>query len=173
MCGSFYMRMIFHSGCAGARLADKPADDDHVAGVAGHSFAWRKFRGGFALEWIGCYLHYANLSPGISEARTRWSVKWLEDTLARGGHWRHRYGRSHREIRLRFECSHPPQAVIGPTLCLDCCSPPTAYLPLPVMVKLVSRCSQKASERELPPGPFQLAKRIQGRFSMPMPCHRW
>ena len=53
--------------------------------LMGTPFAWHKFGGGFALEWVGYYLDYAHFSIGISEGRTRWLVRWLKDVLASGG----------------------------------------------------------------------------------------
>ena len=53
--------------------------------LMGTPFAWVKFGGGFAPEWVGYYLDYANFFIGISKGRTRWLVRWLKDVLASGG----------------------------------------------------------------------------------------
>ena len=52
--------------------------------ILGVPLAWRKCRGGRALEWVGCELHLQEFALGISERRAQWVSAWYAKTLAKG-----------------------------------------------------------------------------------------
>lgn len=105
----------------------------------GTPFTWHKFGGGFSMEWVGYFLDYKTFSIGISESRARWLVKWLRDTLASGG----TRGADMEEVlgRLRFASNALVhiRPWLAPMYAWIASTPPLAYLPLPVLIKLIFR----------------------------------
>ena len=91
------------------------------------------------MEWVGYYLDYSRFAIGISEARSRWLVKWLRDTLASGG----TRGMDMEEVlgRLGFAANALVhiRPWLAPMYAWIASTPPTAYLPLPVLIKLIFR----------------------------------
>jgi hypothetical protein len=47
----------------------------------GFPFAWRKFRGGFQLSWIGFWADLTTWQVGLSDQRARWVTDWLEEFM--------------------------------------------------------------------------------------------
>ena len=43
--------------------------------------AWHKVKGGVETEWVGYALDIGRFAIGISEARTQWALRWLEDKV--------------------------------------------------------------------------------------------
>lgn len=48
--------------------------------VLGLPFAWKKFKGGVDLAWVGFEISLKGSKLGLSVARSQWLVKWLSDT---------------------------------------------------------------------------------------------
>ena len=47
----------------------------------GAPFKWKKFLGGYNLDWVGFHIHNPSYSIGISEKRAEWLVKWMETLI--------------------------------------------------------------------------------------------
>ena len=52
--------------------------------LLGSPLKWKKFRGGFNVDWIGLHLCMKEFSLGLSEARAGWVISWISSTLATG-----------------------------------------------------------------------------------------
>ena len=50
--------------------------------ACGMPFSWKKFRGGFQLDWIGYWMDLGRFEVGISASRHEWVCKALRDLLA-------------------------------------------------------------------------------------------
>ena len=48
--------------------------------VLGLPFAWKKFKGGVDLAWVGFEISLKGSKLGLPVARSQWLVKWLSDT---------------------------------------------------------------------------------------------
>ena len=44
----------------------------------GAPFKWKKFLGGYNLDWVGFHIHNPSFSIGISENRADWLIRWME-----------------------------------------------------------------------------------------------
>ena len=53
--------------------------------MLGTPFRWPKFRGGVCLEFVGFYMDYCKFEVGLSERRTGWIVRWIEEARKNGG----------------------------------------------------------------------------------------
>lgn len=47
--------------------------------IVGLPFAWKKFRGGVDLAWVGFEICLKGSKLGLSAARSQWLIKWLSD----------------------------------------------------------------------------------------------
>ena len=52
--------------------------------VLGLPFAWKKFKGGVDLAWVGFEISLKGSKLGLSVARSQWLVKWLSETADTG-----------------------------------------------------------------------------------------
>ena len=52
--------------------------------VLGLPFAWKKFKGGLDVEWVGFQICLKGARLGLSEIRARWLINWLSATAQRG-----------------------------------------------------------------------------------------
>jgi len=52
--------------------------------VLGLPFAWKKFKGGIDVEWVGFELCLKGARLGLSEVRAQWLIEWLATTAQRG-----------------------------------------------------------------------------------------
>ncbi len=52
--------------------------------LLGVPLAYRKFRGGLEVEWIGYAMDYKTFSAGISESRCQWLIGFVADIVATG-----------------------------------------------------------------------------------------
>ena len=50
--------------------------------VVGVPFSWKKFRGGFSMDWVGFWIDYTRFEVGLSESRAMWLAKWIQSTLS-------------------------------------------------------------------------------------------
>ena len=49
--------------------------------VLGTPLAWHKLKGGIDLEWIGYALDMGRFRLGVTEKRTTWAIRWIEDKV--------------------------------------------------------------------------------------------
>ncbi|CAE7393573.1 unnamed protein product, partial [Symbiodinium pilosum] len=47
--------------------------------VVGTPFAYHKFKGGVAVDYIGYHVSYATGSAGVSDSRARWVISWISN----------------------------------------------------------------------------------------------
>ena len=47
--------------------------------VVGTPFAYHKFKGGVAVDYIGYHVSYATWSAGVSDSRARWIISWINN----------------------------------------------------------------------------------------------
>ena len=47
--------------------------------VVGTPFAYHKFKGGVAVDYIGYHVSYATWSAGVSDSRARWVISWISN----------------------------------------------------------------------------------------------
>ena len=130
-----------------------------VLAVLNAPLAWHKVGGGIQSDWVGYYLDVGRFEVGVSEARARWVVAWLEDKAreraVRLGELREGLG------RLQFVAGplEHLRPFLGPLYAWSCAGPRFAKPRLPVMLLLIirflaasignvrmSRCSSKAKE---------------------------
>ena len=52
--------------------------------IVGLPFAWKKFKGGVDLAWVGFEICLKGSKLGLSAARAQWLVKWLADAADSG-----------------------------------------------------------------------------------------
>ena len=52
--------------------------------MAGTPFSYKKFRGGFTVDYVGYWLDYGRFEIGISERRTTWLVDFVERLESEG-----------------------------------------------------------------------------------------
>ena len=45
--------------------------------MAGTPFSYKKFRGGFTLDYVGFWMDYGRFQLGISEKRTSWLIEFI------------------------------------------------------------------------------------------------
>ena len=48
----------------------------------GIPWKWKKFKGGYQLDWIGYYIDFETYYLGISVKRAEWLVNWCDKTVA-------------------------------------------------------------------------------------------
>ena len=89
----WFFQLIFADdlrwSAAGVAAVDNLVLAVFFAEIVGTPFAWSKFRGGVALEWVGLWCDYARFATGVSEKRGQWLLKTLRAWLA-GGYFRPR-----------------------------------------------------------------------------------
>ncbi len=49
--------------------------------LMGLPMAWSKFKGGLEQEWIGFWISIPLRGVGLSQARARWLVQWMEKAM--------------------------------------------------------------------------------------------
>ena len=52
--------------------------------MVGTPFSYRKFRGGFTVDYVGYWMDYGRFEIGISEKRTTWLVDFVERLESEG-----------------------------------------------------------------------------------------
>ena len=52
--------------------------------VMGAPLKWKKFRGGFKVDWVGIFLDNCSYSVGLSEKRATWMAGWLKNIIKEG-----------------------------------------------------------------------------------------
>ena len=105
--------------------------------VMGLPLAWRKFRGGLTLDWVGYWTDLNLRLVGISEPRAAWLMRWADRILTEGsvhmGDFASVLGRwgfaLHAVALLR--------PFLGPLYAWAAAVPKHAVLPLPAMVRLI------------------------------------
>ena len=105
--------------------------------VMGMPLSWKKFKGGFAYEWVGYWQDFEQRAVGISEGRARWLADWCQRTLADGSV----HAAEFRSVLGRFgfalNALETFKPFLGPMHAWSSASPPQAVLLLPVMIRLV------------------------------------
>ena len=48
----------------------------------GTPLKWKKFRGGYSVDWIGLHLCNYTFSVGLSQNRAEWLIKWILEVIA-------------------------------------------------------------------------------------------
>ena len=56
-----------------------------VLALLNYPFSWHKCGGGFQTDWIGYWCDYGRFCFGISEARAKWLIDWIDRALAADG----------------------------------------------------------------------------------------
>ena len=52
-----------------------------VLHVFGFPFAWKKFKGGFQVSWIGFWADMSTWQVGLSDSRAAWVAGWLDEFI--------------------------------------------------------------------------------------------
>ena len=86
---SHMLWLLLYSDDCWATAGGERADRDlllHllVLGVAGTPLAWHKLHGGESLEWIGYALDVGRFEIGVTEKRTQWAIRWVQDKVREG-----------------------------------------------------------------------------------------
>jgi hypothetical protein len=108
-----------------------------VLGVLGTPLAWHKLHGGETLEWIGYALDVGRFELGVTEKRTQWAIRWVQDKVREGsvrlGELREGLG------RLQFVAGPLDhlRPFLGPLYAWVSAGPRYAKPKLPVMIRLI------------------------------------
>ena len=70
---------------SGSPLARVPGGRHPLEGRHGLPCSWRKLRGAWEFEWVGFQINLKSAAVGLSDNRTEWILKWLEEILSGGG----------------------------------------------------------------------------------------
>ena len=99
--------------------------------------SWKKSAGGFEYEWIGFAQDLSHFKLGISVRRAAWITRWITDTLEHGKV----QPKSLSEVLGRFNFAAAAIDVTKPFLApiytWVAAAPSYAYLPLPVLIRLI------------------------------------
>ena len=101
--------------------------------------SWNKMSGGLETDWVGYYLDVRRFQVGISEARAKWCVHWLEDKATEG---RMRLGELREGLgRLQFAAGplEHLRPFLGPLYRWACVGHKYARPKLPLMIVLIMK----------------------------------
>ena len=105
--------------------------------ILGAPLAWHKLKGGVAVEWIGYALDLSRFELGVTEKRTQWAIRWIEDKIrercVRLGEMREGLG------RLQFVAGplEHLRPFLGPIYGWVSAAPRYAKPRMPVMIRLI------------------------------------
>ena len=101
--------------------------------VLGVPWSWGKFRGGFALDWIGFHMDWTARMLGLSQARASWLARWMKTCLS--AEFTSVLGR----LAFAAQALELLRPFLGPLYAWVSVLPPGAVLPVPAMVQLCLR----------------------------------
>ena len=89
------------------------------------------------MEWLGYWLDYGRFRLGISEGRAQWLVKWITDTLTRGSVLVSNLSAALGRLGFAAGVLEWDRPFLGPIYAWSATVPASAYLQLPVLIKLI------------------------------------
>ena len=105
----------------------------------GTPFAWHKFRGGTALEWIGLWCDYTRFATGVSEKRGQWLIKTLRSWIASQPVVVRRLNEQICRFTFAFQGIEHLRPFLGPFYAWIASVPAGASLPLPKGLLVIAK----------------------------------
>jgi hypothetical protein len=98
---------------------------------------WKKFAGGFQVQWVGFWFDYTRFELGLSESRARWLANWCDRVRTSGmalvRTFREGLGRlGFASVALTYN-----RPFLGPLYAWAAVRPDGACIQLPLMVKMI------------------------------------
>lgn len=121
--------------------------------VVGVPFSWKKFRGGFSMDWVGFWIDYTRFEVGLSESRAMWLAKWIQSTLSEGSVLIRAFGEALGRFGFASGALEYFRPFLGPLYAWYSAVPSGAYLELPVTVRIILK--------------YILGELLKGHYRMP------
>jgi len=105
--------------------------------VMGTPIKWKKCQGGIEVEWLGCWVDYGRFQLGISEARAAWLVQWLRRALEQGTVLVSTLVAVLGRLGFAAGVLEWDRPFLGPLYAWTAAVPASAFVRLPVLVRLI------------------------------------
>ena len=105
--------------------------------IAGVPLAWRKFRGGLTVDWIGYWSDLNLRLIGISAPRAAWLMRWADRILTEGAVHMGDFASVLGRWGFALQAIDLLRPFLGPLYAWAAAVPRYAVMPLPAMVRLI------------------------------------
>jgi hypothetical protein len=103
----------------------------------GLPWAWHKFCGGLAYEWVGFYTDWDRFVVGISEKRSLWVATWCREKLAAGAVLIQEFSEVLGRFVFATQAVEHVKPLLGPMFAWVAALPKSAFVEIPVTIKLL------------------------------------